>query len=276
MSYNLSGCVFIKDCFVGAFCLFESLYQLLPLVDEMIIMDLGSTDGTFEELQGINSNPKIRLYKHEWPFTDANVFATLANDLVAMCQNENVLYFQADEIWHEDLIERMKGEFEQGNFDLAFWRYQTRENFQKIKWYPHPVHRVGKRNNFNFTGDGMNTDRVWDARICSQYGGEYFTKWGKMSNEEIKSYLNDMILDVSLVGGFLGNIKKRRELHAPFWHEEPTIEGINADEWLEAEEKNNNWTESDSPFNIPDIMRDHVGQKEYKLRGWLREKLKEI
>jgi hypothetical protein len=38
MSYNLSGCVFIKDCFKGAFCLFESMYQLLPLCDEFIVI----------------------------------------------------------------------------------------------------------------------------------------------------------------------------------------------------------------------------------------------
>jgi hypothetical protein len=43
MNYNLSGCVFIRNTFNGAFCLFESMHQLLPLCDEFIVMDLGST-----------------------------------------------------------------------------------------------------------------------------------------------------------------------------------------------------------------------------------------
>ncbi len=81
---------------------------------------------------------------------DANVFATLANDLVAMCQYENVLYYQSDEVWHEDLLELMRQSFEQDIFDLSFWRIQYRENFQKVKWYPHPVHRVGKKRQIQF------------------------------------------------------------------------------------------------------------------------------
>lgn len=282
MSYQLSGCVFVRDTFRGAFCLFESLHQLLPVLSECLIMDLGSTDGTLEVLQDIaHHNPKVKLIPGEFSYTDAGVFATLANELVALCSNDRVLYWQSDEIWHEDLVQIMRQRFEQGDFDLSFWRIQYRDNFQKVKWFPHLVHRVGEKpylypdgqNRFHFDGDGMNTNRVWDAKICSNYGGEYFPKWGDMGQDGIKPYVNEMITDISLVGAFRDNIPDRRRMHAPFWHEEPTIEGKQESHWYAEALSNDDWIKPESPYNLPDILRWHVGRVKYELRQELLEAL---
>jgi hypothetical protein len=277
MSYNLSACVFIKDTIKGAFCLFESMHQLMPLVKEFIVMDLGSTDGTFEALHKIaNSNSKVKLYKSTWPKIDAGVFADLANQLIDMCLYDNVLYYQADEIWHEDLIELTKKELDQDHFDLAFWRIQYRDNFQEVKWFPHLVHRVGRRDKgFNFVGDGMTSDRTYDARLCSTYGGEWFPKWGGLGQEDIKPYVNEMIMDVSAVGGFRDSIIEKRALHAPFWHEEATVEGKQADTWATEAMANDRWTKTESPYNLPEIMRYHIGKTRYEVRPDLLEVLRD-
>ena len=266
----------------GAFCTFESLHQLLPLCDEVLIMDLGSTDGTLEALQDIAyHNPKVKLIPGEFSYTDAGVFASLANDLMALCSNDRVLYWQSDEIWHEDLVQLMRQRFDNGEFDLSFWRIQYRDNFQKVKWFPHLVHRAGIRgnhlnegkNNFEFVGDGMNTTRSWDAKICSSYGGEYFPRWGDMGQDGIKPYVNEMITDISLVGGFRDNIPDRRRMHAPFWHEEPTIEGKQESQWYAEALGNDDWTRPESPYNLPDILKWHVGRVKYELRRELLEQL---
>jgi glycosyltransferase involved in cell wall biosynthesis len=266
----------------GAFCTFESLHQLLPVCDEVLIMDLGSTDGTLEALQDIaNYNPKVKVLQGEFSYTDAGVFASLANELITLCSNDRVLYWQSDEIWHEDLVQLMRQRFDNGDFDLSFWRIQYRDNFQKVKWFPHLVHRVGIRgsdlnegkNNFEFVGDGMNTTRSWDAKICSNYGGEYFPKWGDMGQDGIKPYVNEMITDISLVGGFRDNIPDRRRMHAPFWHEEPTIEGIQETHWYATALSNEDWTKPESPYNLPNVLRWHVGRVKYELRQDLLEAL---
>lgn len=276
MTYNLSACVFIKDCFKGAFALFESLATLLPLADEFLILDLGSTDGTAEALADIAAhNPKVKLLHGTWPVIDAGAFATLANDLVALCQYDRILYYQADEIWHEDLLRLTETMLADGLSDLAFWRIQYRDNFQKVKWYPHLVHRIGDKGRFNFVGDGMTTDRTWDAQIASTYGGEWFPQWGGLGDEKIKPYVHEMIMDVSLVGGFRDNIIERRALHAPFWHEEPHIEGKPASEWAAAAMANPDWTRAESPFNLPAVMRWHVGRTRYELRPDLLQALKD-
>lgn len=272
MSYPISACVFIRNNSAG-FCLWESLSSWLPFVDEFIVMDLMSNDGTWEILSEIaGANHKISLHRRPWPRIDAGVFADLANDLIQMCQHENVLYFQADEIPHQNLLKLAEQRFQQGQFDLSFWRIQFRDNFQKVKWFPHLVHRVGHKDRFHFVGDGMTSDRTWDAKICSNYGGEYFPQWGGMPPMEIP--VSEMITDVSLVGGFRDNIIERRLLHAPFWHEEAHVEGKSAAEWAAAAMANPDWTKAESPFDLPQILRWHVGRTKYLVRQELIEAIK--
>ena len=275
MTYPVSACVFIRNCFDGAFCLFESMASILPFVSEFIVMDLGSNDGTLELLLDIEKeNDKVKIIGKEWPEIDAGVFATLANELIDICQYDNVLYYQADEIFHQDLLKRMESEFEQGHFDLSFWRIQYRDNFQRVKWFPHFVHRVGKKDRFHFVGDGMNSDRFMDAKLCSVYDGGYFLRWGDMGQDGIKPFVNDMITDVSLVGGFRDNIIERRLLHAPFWHEEPHIEGVPGTEWAEKAIQNEDWTKPESPYNLPHILKWHIGRVRYEVRQSLLDALK--
>lgn len=286
MSYPVSACCFIRNNSVG-FCLYESLAGLMNLASEIVIMDLGSTDGTIDTLVDIaNHNPKVKvILEAGFPETDAGVFATLANELIDWCKYDNVIYWQADEIWHEDLLRLMAQRFERGEFDLSFWRIQYANNFQYPKWYPHLVHHVGQKGRFNFVGDGMTTDRTWDAKICSNYGGEMFPKWGELGREGIKPYVNEMITDVSLIGGFRDNIPDRRRLHAPFWHEEPLIPyydyvtrqqpQMSESEWLKTAMADPDWTKTESPYNLPKILRYHVGQVKYQLRPELLQALKE-
>jgi hypothetical protein len=290
MIYPVSGCAFIKDNQTGAFCLFESMASVLPLVSEYVVMDLGSTDGTAEALDAIAAhNPKVKVKRGGWPSTDANAFAVLANDLMHHhCENEVCWYHQADEVPHERLLRMVRDRFEAGADDLAFWRVQLGYNFQAPKWLPHVVHRVGRKGpRFNFVGDGMNTDRFMEPPICSDYGGGWFMRWGQMWDAEgvagLAPYMHQMVLDVSLVGGFRDNVVGRRAMHAPFWHEEPVVpyrrEGERHDrqlrgpDWQAEAEADPRWTRADTPFDVPRVMRWHLGRTRYELRQELFDAL---
>lgn len=274
---KLSGCVFIRNTFEGAYCLWESLATLMPVVDEMIVLDLGSTDGTLEVLKEVRkANSKLKILQASWPKIDAGVFADLANDLIARCTHDQVLYFQSDEIWHEDLVALMLEQFAMDQYDLKLWRIQFRDNFQEVKWFPHPVHRVGYKNNFHFVDDGMNTDRYLEPVMCSNFGMEYFSKWSSEYGQEgIKPFVHEMITDVSLIGGFLGNIRDRRTMHAPFWGNDFTIDGLHVDDWLNKQAGNDRWTKTESPYNIPALLRWHVGKSHYTLQPGILERMKE-
>jgi hypothetical protein len=90
---------------------------------------------------------------------------------------------------------------------------------------------------------------------------------------------NEMILDVSLNGGFLDNVVDRRRMHLPFWHEGdvmPMDEGevLSIDSWYDRHKDNQEWDLHSTKFNIPEIMKYHLGRRRYTLRDQLLEMLK--
>lgn len=274
--HNISASTFIRNTFEGAFCLFESMASFLPFVDDMTIIDLGSTDGTLKTLEDLaRANSRIRVVKSGFSRIDASAFADIANDCVNSWKHEHGIFWQADEIWHEDLLKLMDEKLSLGMFDMIFWRYQLKENFQVMKWPPHPIHRVGTKGKFHFVDDGMNTNRTWDAKICSNWDMGWFIRWGDdFKNDYTKLPTHEMVLDVSSVGGFLENIVRKRTLHAPMWHEKPNVEGEPVNRWYLKQKSNSAWDKGESPFNIPHIMKWHLSRPTYDLRAALLDALK--
>ncbi len=126
----------------------------------------------------------------------------------------------------------------------------------------------------------MNTDRHFEPTLCSTWDMGWFMKWyTDFNNNPVSLPTNEMILDVSLVGGFIDNIPDRRRMHTPFWHEDndhmPSDEqGMLIDDWILKERDNNNWYKNDTEFNIPTIMDYHLGKRKYLLRPGLLQALK--
>lgn len=276
---NISAATFVRDTLKGGFCLFESMAMWLTLpVDKMIVLDLGSTDGTRELLAQIaDKNERVELHDAHFSKIDAAAFADAANECIALAPTDVVLFWQADEIMHEGLIPFVLANLAREREEMTFWRVQLRENFQGIKWFPHPVQRVGnKAKGFTFVGDGMNTQGYFGPPLVGDYDGGWFIRWGaefEKSPTELPTH--QMILDVSLVGAFRDLIVERRKMHAPFWHEPPTVEGVDADKWHAQQLVNPNWMKTTTPFNIPKIMRWHLGKTRYYLRDTLFQALKQ-
>lgn len=268
---NLSAATFIRNNDDAGFCLWESMASLLPFVEDMTILDCGSTDGTLQRLEDISSqNKRIRVIRTSFSVQDAKAFADIANACVASWQNNVGIFWQADEIWHEHLLGMMAKQIADGAEDLAFWRYQLKENWQEMKWPPHPVHRLGPKDNFVFVQDGMNTSRTFGVNCCSTYNMGWFIRWG----DEFKGRYpvlptHEMILDVSANGGFIDNIVRKRRLHAPMWHEQPHIDGVPIEDWVARQRSNPNWGKQDTLFDIPTIMAYHLGKPTYTVRDEL-------
>lgn len=273
---KISACTFVKDTFVGGWPIFEAIASILPFVDEYVVLDLGSTDPTYDTLCEIaRTNKRIRVLQSKFTHTDANAFADAANECVRACEHDVVLFHQADEVWHQNLLELMDADLKKGVERMSFWRYQLRENLQTIKWYPHPVQRLGLKSDFEFIKDGMNPHGDgFAAPICGNYDGGYYLKWGKDFETKPETLpTHEMILDVSKMGMFRDNIVKKHSLHAPMWHESNDIEGMPPLEWIKKEYRNPNWRKTTTPFNIPYIMTDLLGTLKYELRDVVKKHL---
>jgi len=313
---KISVCVFIKDNNLGAFGLWESMATLMPLADEFFVMDMGSVDGTWETLTDLaGKQKKIRLERGEFPvnpengLVDAGSFAVIPNQMIPQAKNDLVIYYQADEIWHEDLMKQFVKKLEGQNFDkfngYSFWRYQLGFNFQQIKWHPHIVHRMDYKEEMRFVVDGMNTANYLDRTLCSNLDAGWFIRWGaeyskgrklavdENGNEHIygdkwreitegkpayEMPTNEMILDISSLGGWRDNVIHKTRLHAPYWRVDPNAINIggrfhNGGVWYSEQLKNPDWTKQNTPFNIPEIMRPWLGVVKYHTRPDLLEKI---
>jgi glycosyltransferase involved in cell wall biosynthesis len=262
--------------------------SLIPFADEYLVMDFGSTDDTLDILESLaKANPKIRILHRTIKENEKNnrIFATMANELVSACRNELVLYHQADEIWHEDLLEMMRGDLEalercrvSSPNDYAtwrgmnFWRYQLKHNFQAMKWWPHPVNRLDFKHRLQFVEDGMNTNRPGDPQFVGGLDGGWGPKWQTEYQHAPHTLpTNRMILDVGMIGGFLDSIPARRRHHAPFWGESPEViyidgHGVSLEGWYWEQKANPEWIQTTSKFNLPAIARGMVGQPWYRPR----------
>lgn len=276
MSYNISAATFIRNTIEGAFCLFESMASFLPFVEDMTILDCGSTDGTLQLLKEIAAaNPKVRIIQTGFSRIDAGAFADIANDCIRAWKNDSGIFWQADEIWHQDLLKLLDQKLEEGQRDMIFWRYQLKENFQVMRWPPHPIHRVGTKGRFNFVNDGMNSDRYFEPPMCSNWDMGWFIRWGaEYEGRYPELPTEEMVMDVSAVGGFFDNIVSKRTLHAPMWHEQPNVDGTPVNRWIMEQRGNPNWSKQATPFNIPQIMRYHLGRTRYQVRPELIEAIK--
>lgn len=240
---KISGFTYIHNAIAGGYPLREAIFAIRDRVDDVVVVDCQSTDGTREWLQTLG----VMVIDGRWDGRAGETLAA-AHALNTKCAGDIIWHFEADEVFDETLAREVALEIEMGNYDLAVWRLQVEQNFQRVRWWPEPVHRIYPKG--SVTKQGHTTTRHSDAKVISH-------KWG-------------FLWDCTNI--FRDNWRERYKQQAELWgHSDLTYRRVplhfmedpvkfDIEEFLQEP----HWTWTETPLAIPKILRPLVGKTRYE------------
>lgn len=260
---------FTYNCISQGYPFIESIYNLLPLANEVVIVDCGSTDGTKELLDGLSLNSAIRVYSDSWTMgKGGRNFSGTAAKCRSLCQHETIIFAEADEVWEERLVSATKIELETKN-NLAFRRFQLTQNFNRCFWYPEKeqiANRIFSRNS-----EIMRNVEAGDSLIQSKTQEPFSLVLGgyiiDCRNNFRDSYLLREETSKQIWGDTSRNTIRFTPAHTGYRYE-ITKEDFNK------ELQDERWLWTDTIFNIPEIMKYHLGKTKYEVRQQLIDAIK--
>jgi len=156
----ISGLMIIKDGLSLGYPFVEAITQVIPYVDEFVVVDFGSSDGTIDILKSlILKYPKIKVMFADWPteFRGGRAIGVAQDQARVYCKGDYILLVQADEIWDpqalKHTIELTKLYPLVAMFNIPF--YHLFANFQlPVKWYGEAVRVYKNIPQITSVGDG--------------------------------------------------------------------------------------------------------------------------
>jgi glycosyltransferase involved in cell wall biosynthesis len=111
---DITGIAAIYNAVEGRYPFVESILSVLPICQEMLISDGGSTDGTLEILQKLESRySKIKVLREKWQIHENGKrfrgLVKTVNRLMRRVKTSHILYLQVDEVYHEDCLSQIAG-----------------------------------------------------------------------------------------------------------------------------------------------------------------------
>jgi len=120
----------------------ESIQSVLPHVDELVIIDGESTDGTYEKLQEMFGNDeKIKIYQKPYDMSEPGIDGQQKAYSRALCTSKYCLQFDADQIFEDgekyklkDLVKKFPKDQVLMHFPIIDY-FGTIDNIKEGKYY---------------------------------------------------------------------------------------------------------------------------------------------
>lgn len=239
---KISGFTFGHDCLRGGYPVAEAIAAVRPFVDEVVAVDMESTDGTRAVLE--------RLCDHvlDSPWRTDRKPMDVAFLKHVQCAGDAILLFEADEVFAPSLAKAVVGLAKAGHRDLRVWRLQVAQNGQRLPWAPHPVHRLFPK------GLGTYLDNpVVAPDSIPVVSAEHGYLW------DVTMWFRDCYWD-------------RRRAHSEAWGSQRNV--LAREHFLQSAEVSDrelaeilaapHWAATESPFALPDLVKGLVGMTTYR------------
>jgi len=244
----ISGFTFVHNALHAGIPIREAIQAVRPYVDEMVVVDAGSDDGTTDMLCSMGEIDRILLAP--WG-TDAGETLTRLHAMHTECKGDIIIHFEADEVFDDGLLEYIKHFIvfnHHRRIQLSCYRIQVEQNFQRVRWYSELVHRVFMKGTVNKVGH--TTDKHSEAHIIDPKHG---LLWD-ITNCFRDQFLVRIDQQAKLWGGEHNYKMVPRHFNHPIDIGRGGIEAA----LLEA-----HWTFKTTSLAIPEILKPLVGKVKY-------------
>ncbi len=246
----ISGFTFVHNALVAGYPVAHAVRAVQSYVDEVVAVDMQSDDGTREVLQRLG----CRVIDGQWG-SEADKTLDAAWALQTECRGEQIVHFEADEVFDEPLIRHIAMYIRYGGNtgQLAVMRIQVEQNFQRIRWYPHRVHRVYRK------GTMIRAGHTTEADLGESYADLVSADFGYLWDCSA-CFRDNYVARVRQQAAWWNNsqpVYRRVPLH---FLEEAEMEPGQVEAFL-AEPQ---WTWQTTPLAIPEILRGLVGVTKYE------------
>lgn len=260
MTKKITACSVVRDAIIGGIPLFEAMSVILPHVDNMLIVDAGSKDGTYKKLLDIaSSNNKVQVEVTACPKHYPDLL-NLQLDTIASARFDSVLYFDGFEIFNNRLLALMRNKFDEEYQTILFWQGSYSHNFQIPQGFPQARCRAGQKDSllecFNAT--------FADVIVSN------LPTWYDWKLSDYERWYKEFVLRIEWNTAFIHNSAERRKID--FFTDYESEMG----QWYREESGNPDWLKKETCWPIPDIMKPHLGKSRYEVDQKLIERLKEL
>lgn len=254
----ISGFTFIHNGVHGGYPFVESIRAVKPFVDEMVVVDMASTDETRQVLEKLED---ISIIDGLWEPGTAGECLKKAHALHTRCKGDTIWHFEADEVCDSRLAFALQNAIRVDGIKHALmWRLQVSQNFQRIRWYPELVHRV-------FPNDGS-------IEKCGHTTTKHATHELPEPDPHTWAYITPGFLwDVTncFRDDWLNRIRQQQELwgngddtHTLYVPQHATHCEYVPIDCVGILLEQPHWTWTRSPLDVPDVLKSLIGKVSYK------------